>query len=65
MKHALKNMNKPVLIIASNDLHENSKIIEGYEKLNSQFSSIYLSGTKLYPHLEYPDKVLKILETKL
>ena len=42
-----------------------SKIIEGYEKLNSQFSSIYISGTKLYPHLEYPDKVLKILETKL
>lgn len=64
MKHALKNFNKKVLIIASSDMKENHNIIRQYEK-NTNFSSIYVSGTKLYPHLEKPEKIFKIIENEL
>ena len=39
-------------------------ITRQYEK-NTNFSSIYVSGTKLYPHLEKPEKILKIIENEL
>lgn len=64
MKHALKNINKDILIIASSDLNRNNKVISEYEK-NKHFSSIYISGTNLYPHLERPEKIITILENKL
>lgn len=65
MKFAIKNIDKPIYIIASNDVKNNTEIVEMYERLNNNFSSIYISGTKLYPHMESPEKVLKIIESKL
>ncbi len=60
--HALKEINHSIFIIAGNDKADNKAIIENYLSYNSSIEVTYLSGTKQYPHMECPDKVLSQLE---
>ena len=65
IKHALKKIDRKVLILVSSEMPGAMAAVENYEKLNSQFESIHISGSNKYPQLEVPDKVLKILENAL
>ena len=63
--HAIKKMDKKLFIIASKDIKNNFKIIEEYQKLNSNVEVTFISDSKLYPQLEVPEKTYQIIKNIL
>lgn len=63
IRHALKNLKKPITIIGSVEPSSNMKIFEEYKKLNKSIGLIKITNCKLYPQLENPDKIAKIVST--
>lgn len=62
MKHVVKNLETNVSIIATKDMPENKKIVKEYQKLNNNFDITLISGGKLYPQLEVPEKVASVIQ---
>lgn len=65
VNHALKKIGKPIYIIGSRELKNNINIMDNYHKVNSNFDITHISGANLYPQLEIPEKLLKILDKTL
>lgn len=65
MKLALKNIDKPIYIIGSRDLHNNIQTLDEYRKLSNHVEITMLSNSKLYPQLEIPEKVCNIINSYL
>ena len=63
IRHALKNLKKPVTIIGSVEPSSNIKIFEEYKKLNKSIELIKITNCKLYPQLENPEKVAKMISS--
>ena len=63
IRHALKNLKKPVTIIGSVEPSSNMKIFEEYKKLNKSIELIKITNCKLYPQLENPEKVAKMISS--
>lgn len=59
--HALKKIDKPVYLIGSNG----QSCLDEYHKLNSNFETTTVSGGKMYPHMEVPEKVYAIISSYL
>ncbi|MCI5518103.1 MAG: alpha/beta fold hydrolase [Roseburia sp.] len=58
MDHVIRKLEKPVHMIASQDLKSNISAMDSYRHLNSSIEIHYLSGCKLLPQLEIPEKLL-------
>lgn len=65
LRHAVKQINKPVYFLISRDIKNNCKTVQEYRKLNSRIDVTYISNCKLYPQLENPEKVCQIIQSKL
>lgn len=61
IRHAIKNLKKPVTIIGSVESPSNMKTFEEYKKLNKSIELIKITNCKLYPQLENPEKVAKMI----
>lgn len=65
IRHALNQLAAPIYIIASRDLPDNINSIESYIRANTNIETTYLSGCKLLPQLEIPDKLLITIKSIL
>lgn len=65
IKHAIKKIDKPIYIIGSRELKNNINIMDIYHKLNSKFEITHISSANLYPQLEVPEKLIRIIEKTL
>ena len=65
IRRAVKNSQKPIYLICSKDIKNNIKTVEEYSKYNSKIEITYLSGCKLYPQLENPEKTYQIITSIL
>ncbi|MEE1101682.1 MAG: alpha/beta hydrolase [Agathobacter sp.] len=65
VNHAIKKIDKPIFIIGSRELKNNLSTLEQYKKMNSNFEITHISGANLYPQLEIPEKMLKLIEKNL
>lgn len=65
MRHTLNQLTAPIYIIASRDLADNINVIESYNRTNTNIETTYLSGCKLLPQLEIPDKLLITIKSIL
>lgn len=63
IRHALKNLKKPLTIIGSVEPSSNMKTFEEYKKLNKSIGLIKITNCKLYPQLENPEKVSKMISS--
>lgn len=61
LKMALKNMNKPLYLIATREKPGSIQVVEEYRKLNNKTEVTMLSNSKLYPQLEIPEKVCSVI----
>lgn len=57
--HALKEINNSLSIISGEELNESKTTVENYEYYNTAIESVFIPKTKLLPHLENPEEVLK------
>lgn len=58
MEHAIRKLNKPVHIIASQEIKSNLNLANSYRHLNKNIETHYLNGCKHLPQLEIPEKFL-------
>lgn len=65
MDHVIRKLEKPVHMVASQDLKSNISTIDSYRHLNSSIEIHYLSGCKLLPQLEIPEKLLSVVNAIL
>lgn len=65
MDHVIRKLEKPVHIVASQDLKSNISTMDSYRHLNSSIEIHYLSGCKLLPQLEIPEKLLSAVNAIL
>ena len=65
MDHVIRKLEKPVHMIASQDLKSNISTMDSYRHLNSSIEIHYLSGCKLLPQLEIPEKLLSVVNAIL
>lgn len=65
MDHVIRKLEKPVHLVASQDLKSNISTMDSYRHLNSSIEIHYLSGCKLLPQLEIPEKLLSIVNAIL
>ena len=65
MDHVIRKLEKPVHIVASQDLKSNISTMDSYRHLNSSIEIHYLSGCKLLPQLEIPEKLLSVVNAIL
>lgn len=61
IRAALKNLKKSVTIIGSVEPSSNMNIFEEYKKLNKSIELLKITNCKLYPQLENPEKVAKMI----
>ena len=60
--HADHQIDKPIYIIGSKDLRNNTKTLGEYQDANEHFEIITLTNSNLYPQLEIPDRICTIVE---
>lgn len=65
IRRAVKKLDKPIYLICSREIKNNTKTIEEYCKYNSNTEVTYISNCKLYPQLENPDKTYQIIASIL
>ena len=65
MDHVIRKLEKPVHMVASQDLKSNISTMDSYRHLNSSIEIHYLSGCKLLPQLEVPEKLLSAVNAIL
>lgn len=65
MDHVIRKLEKPVHLVASQDLKSNISTMDSYRHLNSSIEIHYLSGCKLLPQLEIPEKLLSAVNAIL
>lgn len=65
MDHVIRKLEKPVHMVASQDLKSNISTMDSYRHLNSSIEIHYLSGCKLLPQLEIPEKLLSAVNAIL
>lgn len=65
MDHVIRKLEKPVHMVASQDLKSNISTMDSYRHLNSSIEIHYLSGCKLLPQLEIPEKLLSTVNAIL
>lgn len=65
MNHVIRKLEKPVHMVASQDLKSNISTMDSYRHLNSSIEIHYLSGCKLLPQLEIPEKLLSAVNAIL
>lgn len=65
MDHVIRKLEKPVHMVASQDLKSNISTMDSYRHLNSSIEIHYLSGCKLLPQLEVPEKLLSTVNAIL
>lgn len=65
MDHVIRKLEKPIHMIASQDLKSNISTMDSYRHLNSSIEIHYLSGCKLLPQLEIPEKLLSTVNAIL
>ena len=65
MDHVIRKLEKPVHMVASQDLKSNISTMDSYRHLNSSIEIHYLSGCKLLPQLEIPEKLLSVVNAIL
>lgn len=65
MDHVIRKLEKPVHMVASQDLKSNISTMDSYRHLNSSIEIHYLSGCKLLPQLEIPEKLLSAINAIL
>ena len=65
IRNAVKKIDNPVLLIVSSEIKNNYKTIQDYKKLNKNIDVTYLSNCKLYPQLEIPEKIYRVIENTL
>lgn len=65
IRRAVKKMDKPIYLICSRDIRNNTKIVGDYCKYNSRTEVTYISNCKLYPQLETPEKTCQIISSIL
>ena len=65
IRNAVKKVDNPVLLIVSSEIKNNYKTIQDYKKLNKNIDVTYLSNCKLYPQLEIPEKIYRVIENTL
>ena len=63
--HVISACNKSVTLIGSSGIHNNTADMQAYAALNPGFKVIPLYGTMLFPQLENPGEMLKILKQEL
>lgn len=63
--HALKEINHSIYMIAGEEKENIETIIENYQYYNTAIESVFVSKTKLFPHLENPQETIKQCETFL
>jgi len=59
--HGLKEINHSIFIIAGQEKAATKSIVETYTNYNNSIEAVFIPGTKQYPHLEEPQKVLEQL----
>ncbi len=64
IKNSLRKLDN-LFIIGSRDLHSSVATVEEYKKVNANLDYTYLSGSKVYPQLETPDKLYKAIKNYL
>lgn len=62
VKHALKNLNTPILIIGSKEMNKYTLTLDDYHKVNQSIEIVKLTNGNLYPHMEVPEKVYSVIE---
>lgn len=65
MTHALSKIEVPVHLIGSRNYRNSVEIVDSYTRYNANFETAYLSGCKLLPQLEIPDKLCQVIEAFL
>lgn len=65
VRNAIKKLDNNIYIIASRDLKNNINTIEKYHNINSNISITNISNGGLYPQLEIPEKIEKLLNNIL
>lgn len=63
--HAVKSITVPSLIIESKNIENYSFILDSYHNLNSNIKIKKLVNGSLYPHMEYPEDIISIIENFL
>lgn len=63
--HNMKNMKKNISIIGSGDMPNGMQTLNEYRKFNSNFETIHIQSSCLYPHLENGDKILSIIKKQI
>ena len=58
VEHAIRKLDKPVHIIASQEVKSNMNLAKSYRQLNKNIETHYLNGCKQLPQLEIPEKFL-------
>lgn len=62
VKHAVKNLTTPTLIIGSRELSNYTLTLDDYHKVNQNIEIVKLTNGNLYPHMEVPEKVYSVIE---
>lgn len=65
INHALKKLKTELLIIANNYKNNNAQVLNDYHKMNKTINIIRLSDESLYPHMDRPEKISKIIENRI
>lgn len=65
IRYAVKSCKKPIYLICSKEIKNNIKNVEEYSKYNSNVEITYISGCKLYPQLENPEKTYQVITSIL
>lgn len=60
--HAIKSIDKDIIVISGNDYLESESIADEYVKMNKNIESISIMNTSYLPQLEAPSKVMDIIE---
>ena len=61
IRFALSNIDKNINLIFGNELNDAEEIAEEYAKYNENISCSFIDKTKMLPHLEAPEKFMKII----
>lgn len=62
INHAIKMIDKDIIVVAGNDFYESEYVPDEYVKMNDNVESIAIMNTSYLPQLEAPSKVMDIIE---